>query len=416
MRLSVVVFALAALASLSAQAAETVRVFTSYPQEMMDQFEQAYAQRHPEVKLDFTWGHTPDALATMRKPGQGGIDVFWSPAMKAFPLLAAEGAFQSIDDLMAGLPRRLGNQWISDPQGRYAAFEVASFGFAVRDDYLAAHHLSRPREWKDLAAKAYAGHVVLPVPSVIGFAPPMIEVILQAYGWDQGWSILTRIAANAQLLDGGGGVALVNDLAEGTKGIGLTIDFFVRSAKAEGKPVDFVTPDATAFVPAQVAVTRDAAHVQAARDFVAFLLSDDGQALLFAPQIARLPARPGTYAQAPAGSPRPFDQVARFAYDPDKSTRRERVVAALFDEMITSRHDELKALWPQVRSLDGHSDKGERARSLAGFVPVSAAQADDPALLAKFEAPASDAARAERAVWARAIADARTQARALVAP
>lgn len=417
MRLSLVAATLvASLIPHIAGAAEVLRVFTSYPQEMMDRYEQAYARLHPEVKLDFTWGHTPDALATLRKPGQDGVDVFWSPAMKAFPLLAKEGAFRPLGAMLDGLPRRLGNQWISDPDGRYAAFEVASFGFVLREDYLKAHGLERPKEWKDLGRRDYAGHVVLPVPSLIGFAPPMVEVILQHYGWAKGWEILSKIAANSEMLDGGGGVALINELAEGSKGIGLTIDFFVRSAKAEGKPVEFIMPEATAFVPAQVAITAGTAKPKQAEDFVRFLLSEEGQELLFSPDVARLPVRPAAYAKAPAGTPRPFDAVTRFAYDQDKATRREHVVAALFDELLTSRHDELVALWPAVRALDGHSEAGHKARELVAFVPLSEVEAESPALLAAFENPESDAAMAERAKWGRAIIAARQKAQALVTP
>lgn len=401
-----------------AQAADTVRVFTSYPQEMMDRYEQAFAARRPDIKIDFQWGHGPDAMSTLRQADQGGVDVLWSPALKAFPALAREGAFRPLGDLASGIAAKVGGTPLTDGRGTYAPFELAGYGFAVRPDYLARHNLPTPRDWADLARPDYAGHVVLPVPATVGFAPPMIEVILQQHGWAKGWAVLTEIAANAELLNAGGGVAMVNELAEGTKGIGMIIDFFVRSAKADGKPVNFVYPEVTAYVPAHVAITAKAPHTKAAEAFVRFVLSDEGQALLATPEVMRLPVRPSAYAKTSADFPRPFEgKAAAFSFDSPKGLNRQFAMCAVFDTGISRRHDRLKELFAAIRKAEavGRNDKAAQARALLSAVPVTEAEAADPALNAALENSESEAAQAIKGRWTLAAAQAADRAAALLA-
>ena len=401
------------LVPLAARPADTVRVLTSYPQEMMDRYEQAFAKANPGIKLEFQWGHAPDALATLRQPDQGGVDVFWSPALKAFPTLAREGAFRPLGNVAKGVATTVGGVPLTDAKGTYTAFELAGYGFAVRPDYLARNGLPIPRDWADLAKPAYAGHVILPVPATIGFAPPMIEVILQHYGWDKGWALLAEIAANADLLDAGGGTAMVNELADGSKGIGMVIDFFVRSAKADGKPVTFVYPDATAYVPADVAITAKAPHPAAAARFVRFVLSDAGQALLMTPDVMRLPVRPSVYAKAPADFPHPFEgKAAGFAFDSAKGNARQLAMVALFDSFITQRHTRLKELFAEIRKAEAAGDQvgAGKARLLAASIPVSESEAGRQDLNATLENAESDDAKAIKDGWTRMVNDATEQA------
>ena len=91
--------------------------------------------------------------ADLRRPG----------AQRRFP--------QKLDIDRTGLPGRIGRQNISDPEGFYEATEVAGYGLVVNPAYLQKAGLAEPREWEDLARPEYAGHITMPVPGKIGFAP-----------------------------------------------------------------------------------------------------------------------------------------------------------------------------------------------------------------------------------------------------
>jgi ABC-type Fe3+ transport system substrate-binding protein len=401
-----------------ALAGETVRVMTSYPPEMTERYQKAFTQRHPDIAVDFEIGHGAEAIATLRAPDQGGVDVLWSPALKAFPLLSRNGAFRPLGDVAKGVADRVAGMPLTDGSGRYAAFELAGYGLVIRPDYLEKHGLPTPRDWADLAQPAFAGHVIVPIPSVIGYAPPMIEVIVQQHGWAKGWALLAEIAANAELLENGGGGAVVGEVADGHQGVGMVIDFFVRSAKAEGKPVAFVYPEVTGYVPAHVAITAKAPHPAAAEAFVRFVLSDEGQALLTAPEVVRLPVRPSAYAKAPAGYPRPFEgKAAAFTFDSAKGTARQSAMVALFDAFLTNRQAELRALFAEIRKAEAAGDlaRAEAARRLVTTVPATESEIGDPAVNTVLETPDGDPARVIKARWAKAIAESTRQARAALA-
>ncbi len=60
------------------------------------------------------------------------------------------------------------------------------------------------------------------------------------------------------------------------------------TAIASGQPIEFVYPSLTSIVPANVAMIKGGPNPEGARRFINYLLSDDGQRLLFKPDIARL--------------------------------------------------------------------------------------------------------------------------------
>ncbi|WP_448192609.1 ABC transporter substrate-binding protein [Azospirillum sp. sgz301742] len=357
-------------------------ILTSYPDELVGRFEAAFERAHPGTDVQVLWKTGREAMPILRAPDQGGVDVYWTPALRNFPRLRNDGRLAPLALDRAGLPGRIGAQPLSDPKGAFEAFEVAGYALVVNPPYLEAKGLPRPRRWADLADPRLAGHVVFPVPSKVGFAPALVDIILQAEGWEAGWGLLQRIAANAELVERGPGVS--DTVADGRRGAGATIDFQALNAQADGKPVDLAYPERTAWLPAHIAVTASAPHPKAAAAFVAFALSDEGQRLLFHPDIRRHPVRPSAYAQAPAGTRNPFAVEGSFAYDMEKGARRETAAAALFDALITRPQAALRDLLATIGAArTAAARKGdaalaaqaEEALALATALPVSEEQA-----------------------------------------
>jgi spermidine/putrescine-binding protein len=236
----------------------------------------------------------------------------------------------------------------------------------------------------------------MPIASGIGFSPQLYDIIVQGKGWDRGWALLSEMAGNAELTATGGEIA--DDVADGKAGAAIAIDFLIRNAISDGRPVSLVYPAQTAFLPAYAAVVASSPHVQVAREFASFLTSQSGQELLFAPGAARYPVRPAVYARAPKGTVDPFTLPAgaTFAYDLKLGPARSPIISALFDSAIASRADRLKGLWTTIHQAETGAksqsarDKIAQARSLAGWVPVTAAQANDLSYLQQFEPQGKD--------------------------
>lgn len=343
-----------------------VAVVTSYPDELMARFEAAFEKAHPGVDLQFIWKQSRDALAYLRGEGREEADVYWTPSPAAFKALADEGAFQPLVVDRDALPGRIGGQALSDPQNRYEAFEVAGYGLAWSPAAFAARGLSAPDGWRTLADPKLRGAVALPVPGRVGFAPALYDVILQAEGWEGGWALLLRAAAGAALIGSGGQTS--QTVVGGQAAAAPTIDFFVESAIADGHPVALAYPKRTAFLPAHAALLSTAKQPQAGRAFINFVLSADGQKLLFSPDVRRHPVRPAVYAAAPKDMANPFAAAdPSFVFDPAKG--RAGVIVALFDRAITARHDRLNALWAAVAAAP--ADRRGAAAQLAAQIPVS---------------------------------------------
>jgi ABC-type glycerol-3-phosphate transport system substrate-binding protein len=178
----------------------------------------------------------------------------------------------------------------------------------------------------------------------------------------------------------------------GQYGIGIVIDFFGLSAIASGFPVDFAYPSLSPVVPANVGMVKGGPNAENAKRFINYLLSEEGQLLLFKSEIGRLPVIPDLYAKGPSGYPNPFKmKLGGLDFDSKVSSLRYGVVNALFDQIITFRLNELKEAWGAIYKAEKAIQEGKKkgkdaskaaaavaeARSLVTRAPVSEAKAKE---------------------------------------
>lgn len=398
------VVAATAASPLWAAARRDVVVLTAYPDAVVSRFEAAFEQAWPQYRLRVVWRMPHDALPYLRQPGQGGVDVYWSASPRTYAQLKAEQALRKLPVSLAGLPGRIGGSVIDDPDGYFAASEVAGYGFAVNPAYLARHGLPVPADWSDLAQPAYAGHLVVPDPVEVGFAPVLVDIPLQAYGWDTGWALWSAIAANARFV-GRGGSFVSDEIGSGRSGVGLSIDFFVAAAIANGAPLDFVYPRQGGVNPAHVAVTANSPNPAGAKAFVEFVLSEGGQRILAHPDIRKLPVRPSVYGSLPAGYHKPFKVAEQggYRYDNGRGKGRAAPVAAAFGQAVLQPRERLARLWQRLRAADGAT--WNQVWPLLAAPPCAEAEVEDAAVQQAFFArrddPAAEArAKALEAGWA----------------
>jgi hypothetical protein len=160
-------------------------------------------------------------------------------------------------------------------------------------------------------------------------------------------------------------------------------------------------------------VLASAPHPEAARKYVDFLLSDDGQKILARPDIRKLPVRPSAYATLEPGYFNPFDEAKRriVNYDLAKAQRRQALSSALFDVLVTDRQAALRDLWQSIHLAERIvAERGDanaeaivlKAREAATWLPVTAAQSEDPGLQRGFAEQAQ--------AWAKQVDGHRMQA------
>jgi ABC-type Fe3+ transport system substrate-binding protein len=377
-------------------ATKEVAIVTSFPKELFETFKKAFEARPGGVRVVIRPMQTNAGVTYVRETrARPEADLFWASAVDAFAALKAEGLLEKHAlprEVAARIPATIGAFPIHDPDGHYFGFAISGYGFMWNKPYLQAHRLTPPREWTDLADPRYFGHLAISAPSRSGTTHLTIEVILQAYGWEKGWGLL---------LNAGGSMGTITErsfgvpeaVISGQYGIGIVVDFFGLSAIASGNPVDFAYPSLTSVVPANIGLIRGGPNAENGRAFIHYLLSEEGQLALFQPQVGRLPVIPELYARGPQGYPNPFTmKLGGVTFNDKLSSSRRNVVNALFDQIITFRHAELKAAWGAIYKAEEAIARAkgspreaaaaslvQEARALASRVPLDEKRARDRA-------------------------------------
>ena len=373
-------------------------IVSSFPNEMTHLFESAYEAIHPLVDVVIIKKKTTAGILYIKN---NPVDLFWVSAPDAFEVLKKDQLLQPYRPAAKGIPRRISGYPVNDPDGFYTGFSAAGYGIMWNKPYLLSHNLTAPEKWLDLARPDYFGHVSMSAPSRSGTTHLTLEAILQLNGWQRGWSIIKSIAGNAKEITQKSS-HVPKAVIKGNAGFGIVIDYYGLAASAKGEPVDFVYPPATVFVPANIGILTKSANTKEAKQFIEFLLTENGQELLLDPKVGRLPIQPKTYLseKVPSGYPQPYKSKpfgSNKAYNVFSSQIRYTLVNSLFDTLITYQIDALKNVTGLMHQAEKKlSEKPTvampdlasaliKARDLINYLPVSELNSFDPKFTAIFK-------------------------------
>lgn len=376
------------LVSGAAQAATgTLTIVTSFPKDLTAVFKSAFEAKNPGLTVEVLNKKTSAGIKYLQETaGNNTSDLFWASAPDAFEVLKGDSLLSKYSSKAEGIPDKVGAFPINDPDGYYLGFAASGYGIMWNTRYTKAKKLPVAKNWADLKNPVYHGHVGMSAPSRSGTTHLTVETVIQGMGWDAGWAEWKEIAGNFKTVTERS-FGVPDGVNSGQFGYGIVIDFFGLSSMGSGFPVDFVYPEVTTLVPANIGIVNKAVNRGAAEEFIEFLLSPEGQELLLDPKIRRLPVNPATYAKAPAGFPNPFKDKsigAAVKFDLDLSKNRYNVVNSLFDVMITYRMEDLVAATKAIQDAEA-AQMGKNnpaaakliaeARALVAKVPVDEATA-----------------------------------------
>lgn len=378
-----------------AEASGTLVIVTSFPPSLFEKFRTEFEKRNPKVKVFVRSKKTSAAISFIEERINEPADLFWASAPDAFEVLKESGHLRQAFSRNEIEGARIGSYPIDDPDGFYKGFAVSGYGIVWHTDYLKRQGLTPPGKWRDLTNPAFNRHIGISAPSRSGTTHLIVESILQSQGWEEGWATLLEIGGNLATVTARS-FGVIDGVLSERFGIGAAIDFLGLSARATGAPVDFVYPDGTAFLPANIGIVKRSANPTAARTFVDFILSEQGQLLLFDPEISRLPVMRSVYTQAPHSYANPFsDELVDkgIAFDTELSRLRYQLVNSMFDLMITFRLQALRRTWKAIHdaelALGNRKEPNLRkslneARRLASLVPVTVMESASPTFSSEF--------------------------------
>jgi len=303
--------AIASLALLAGQAGAvdgTLTLYTSQPNTDAQQSIDAFMAAYPDVKVTFVRDGTTKIMAKLEAELAAG-------STPADVLLIADSV------TMEGLKAR--DLLMAHPDADVSVYPAGThdadktwFGTKLITTGIMYNTAATmvPASWSDLLKDEAKGQLAMPSPLTSGAA--LIHTATLVDNLEAGWGYYEGLAANGAQASGGNG-GVLKQVAGGEKLYGMVVDFLPIREKAKGAPVEFVFPEeGVSAISEPVAILASTQNADAAKAFVDFLISKQGQELALSQGY--LPAHPDV--AVPAGFPdrstikvMPFDAAKALA-------------------------------------------------------------------------------------------------------
>ena len=246
-------------------------LYTSQPNADAQQTIDAFMAAHPDIEVEFFRDGTTKVMAKLAGEFAAGApqpDVLLIADTVTMEGLEADGRLMAYPEAdTSAYPAGL-----MDPEGHYFSTKLITTGIV----YNTAAPMV-PASYKDLLADDAAGKIAIPSPLTSGAAA--ITMATLTSDPSLGWDFYEGLADQDTLAQGGNG-GVYRAVAGGEKLYGFVVDFLAIRNKADGAPIDFVFPtEGVSAVTEPVAILSTTQNPEAAKAFVDFLLSPEGQQL-----------------------------------------------------------------------------------------------------------------------------------------
>lgn len=263
--------------------------YTSQPDTDAQKLIDSFHEKHPDVNIKLFRSGTEEVVSKIMAENQAGevqADVILLADNVTFESLDEEGILAEYESDEA---TSIDEKFI-DEEKKYTGTKIMSTVLAVNSEKVK----ELPDSWGDLA-DAGKGEVIMPSPLYSGAAAYNVGVFNRQDGF--GWEFFEQLKKNDVSVVQGNGAAL-KSLASGEVSYGLIVDYLVTNAKKEGSPVELVYPsEGVPVITEPIALTSNAKNEKAAKEFIDFVLSEEGQQI--AQSLGYVPIRQGM--DAPEG-------------------------------------------------------------------------------------------------------------------
>lgn len=259
----------------STAADDTITVYTSVPQDLIDEFSAAYKEANPDKTVEVFRAASGDLLSKLRTEHEADsveADVVWVADFQSAETL------KDLDMLEAyeSTEKDQINSNLIDPEGYYYGSRIINMVLAYNTN------VETPSSWKDLTNPAYEGKVGIPS---VGSGTSFSYVGTLASKDEFGWEFFEEVRNN-----GGKQFSNNSDVAErvatGELSVAPVLDYMVTSMRLQGSPIDYVIPEeGLVMVASPIALVKDSEAPETAKSFIDFTLSKEGQEIMSAQNV-----------------------------------------------------------------------------------------------------------------------------------
>lgn len=269
----------------------TLTLYTSQPNNDAQQTIDAFMEMHPDVQVTFVRDGTTMIMARLQaelEAGSSPADLLLIADSVTMEDLARDGRLMAYPEADVTAY----DEAIQDPERMWFPTKLITTGIIYN-----TNAPMQPTSWNDLLSEEAWGQVAMPSPLTSGAALIHTQAIVA--NLNQGWDYYEQLAANGAQASGGNG-GVLQSVAGGEKMYGMIVEFLPIREKAKGAPVEFVFPaEGVSAISEPVAILANTQNPEAAKAFIDFLISREGQEMAAAQGY--MPAHPDV--AAPEGFP-----------------------------------------------------------------------------------------------------------------
>lgn len=348
-----------------------IRVITRHGADIMMVTDELFLASDYAVEnniVDIEWLPIADALWIETISRSGDVDVAWGGGPDLFDIILDAGLLaplegENIDAILAEIPEDIGGsetrRYVGDDV-YWAGAAISSFGFTINTQLIDYYGLPEPATWEDLASTTYAAY--LPT-TLVGTADAtkstsntrMFQIILQIYGWRDGWDLLIRMGANSKIFDQSGNVrdAVINKVIA----VGTTIDFYGYTAQwLNPEFCKYIFPaDGTIVNADPIALLTTSQHPEEAQGFIEWVISAEGQKVWLDSNINRLPVNDAVF-DTPEGQQRAdleevfikTQEALTIEFDSEEGASYYSAIRSYYSAMIVIHQLQLEEVWEDL--------------------------------------------------------------------
>ena len=288
--LAAALLVLAALAATPARAAETVNVYSIWPENwarpMFEEFEKATG-----IKVNFVRFSSGEALArVIAEKSNPRVDVLFGGPVETHAAGIKEGVFEPYKPpAFAVLPARF-----RQSEGQWVAIADDPLVFMSNNTFLKENTLKPPASWEDLLNPAYKNMIQMADARTSGTAVTRIFSILEVNGRDEtrAFEYMKKLRPNVQLYTkSGGGGTLPVGLGQAGAGIFFVVDALDTQAKGYDVAISF-PKEGIGTAAEAIALLKGAKNPELGKKLIDWAASPAMQGLFAKYKINFVPAHP----------------------------------------------------------------------------------------------------------------------------
>lgn len=266
-------------------------LYTSQPDADAQKLVAGFTAKYPTVGVVTFRSGTEKVISKLLTESEAGevqADVLLVADAPTFEILKAKNLLESYRSPEAA---GFGAAFV-DKDGTYTGTKVMSTGIIYNTK------AAKPASWLDLTKAENKDKLIMPSPLYSGAAAFNLGVFTR--NQSIGWKFYENLKGlNVTITQGNGDV--VKRVAGGEKSYGIVVDYLALNAKKSGSPVEFIFPqEGVPVITEPVGIVKGSKNLAAAKAFVDFVLSEEGQKL--AASMGYMPVRPGV--EPPQGFPK----------------------------------------------------------------------------------------------------------------